>query len=182
MRYPYLMSDIRAKIKQLEQLQKKVDFLKQVIDFPKKLKAGDEDEKVVLPEVCDMVEKLLVPVIESLETGSDEFVGTMGVMHEKTPFTTEEVEFVKKLIDKARTRTPIVPEKEVEAKPMKEKKGPSSWVMSNQHLGGKRVRTLVLSQEVEGEVISLREPFVVIKLDSGKIHQSTLDKIDVINE
>lgn len=177
------MSDIKAKIKKLEQLQTKVDYLREVIDITKKLKAATEDEKVVLPEVQELVEKVLIPVIESLEAGSDEFVGTMGVLNEKTPFDEEEIGFIKKLLAKAKNREPLTPSnpKESSQEPRKERKKVSGWVLENQHLGGKTVKTLVLSQEVTGEVIKLNEPYVVIKLESGKIHQATLDKIRVVN-
>lgn len=179
------MSDIRAKIKELEKLQKKVDFLKQVLDFPTKLKGADEDEKSVLPEVVEIVEKVLGPIIESLENGTAETIGTLGVANEGKQFSEEDISILMKIIERARQANPTsrLSDNDVKVEmPKKEAKKVSGWVLENQHLGGKRVKTMLLSNEIEGEVIQLREPFVVIKLDDGKLHQATLDKIKVMEE
>lgn len=173
------MSNIRDKIKQLERLQKKVDFLKQVMEFPTKLKAGDADEKEVLPEVCKLVEELITPVIENLEQGNAEAVGTMGIVHEQLPFNNEEIGALKTLIDKVMKR-PQEPIQEGPKPRPKEKSAAAAWALENQHLAEKRVKTMVLSKEMEGEVVGLKQPFVVIKLDNGKIHQATLDKVQII--
>ena len=176
------MSDIKSKIKELEKLQKKVDFLKQVIDFPTKLKAADEDDKEVLPEVCKLIEELLNPVIESLETGTVAIINERETSSANSLFSDNDVTILKALINRAsnpsKLKKPTIEDLQVPIVPKKPKV--STWAVDNQDLGGKRVKTMILSSEVEGEVISLNEPFAVIKLDDGKIHQATLDKIKVL--
>lgn len=183
------MSDIKAQIKELEKLQKKVDFLKQVREFPRKLKAVDSEEKSILPEVCKLISELIDPIIENLELGNSEVIGTLGVVHEQNPFTEEEVEIVKNLIARAKNKpinkTSEEGEGETSNTPVyksqiKNRKASVEWAKENQNLEGKRVKTMVLSSTLEGEVVSLNNPFVVIKLDNGKIHQATLDKLQII--
>jgi hypothetical protein len=170
------MSNIQEKIKKLEDIQKKVDILRDVRDFPRKLKGFDTE---LLTEVVDLIEKTLDPIIEQLESGSDEIVlaGINSALDAR--FSDSDVVVLKQLISKVNNKPANTPkDSQILAK-----REQAQWALEHSDLNGRPLKVQYLSSEKDAKVIRFEHPYIVVKFEGeDRLHKTTRDKIRISEE
>lgn len=152
------MSAIDLKLKKLKEQEEKlkleqlkIDFLKHIEDSVINYRASKYD--AVKVEVIELVKKFVADTIGSIEG--------LEVKVERTGPKTIEV---------TATQTPKAaePAKPQSAEPVMSMNEKKNFALDNRHLAGKRVMVANdKSVEINGEVVGLDAPFVLVKVDSG---------------
>ena len=173
------MSKIDDQIKELQLKKKKIEFLNHILKSAKDYKHKDFDD--IKESVIEDLEKFVTNAIVGIENGSG--VNWDGLMDQN------DLAILKTMVNKVKNRPAPTPKNQPYNNSSPEKKKPVadpndklSFALNNRHLANKRV-TVANDQnmQVQGEVVGLDAPNVVVRTDAGPTINVPIDKVSPIN-
>lgn len=174
------MSKILDRIEQLKRQQKKVDFLLHILDSAKNY--NDKDFKDVHEEVVEKLTVFVENSIKNIEDGSELDSNSSSGLN----LTEEQKNNLLLILDKvSKGKTIQAPANQKKlSNPVKnnhlDKQDKLAFAMDNRHLANKKVvATNISGDKVNGTVVGLDAPYVVVRTDSGVTVQVELEQIEL---
>lgn len=182
------MSKINDQIKELQNKLKRVEFLNHILDSAKHY--NNDQFKDVKDEVVALLEDFVTQTIATIENSA----GSAQEEQANGQLTQNELSVVKNMVQRVQDRSngqapvndpyganqqnqPVKPKK-----PMLDANDKLSFAMSNRHLAGKRVNVANdKGMTVNGEVVGLDAPHVVVRTDTGPTINVPIENISVLN-
>jgi hypothetical protein len=172
------MSKIDTQIKELLTKKKKVDYINYLIDLVKNdTKCIDYEE--VKTEIVSQIEPHLLKLVEQIESD-----GSLDTKDNKQSISQEDLQILKLLADKVKSKDSIEPKKVSNTPQQKVSNQHAStqdkmnFALNNRHLAGKRVQVMNdQNLELYGKVVGLDAPFVLIETDTGPVINVPLEKV-----
>lgn len=169
------MSKIAEQIAQLKKKEKQVELLNHILESTKKY--DHKDFKDVKDEVVLLLEKFVSKTIEAIESGIDPINATIPTINiaSQTPKAPEQPNVA--VPQQLQTPTqPRDPSKPTELSPAEK----LNFAMDNRHLAGKKVSVMNDKNiDINGSVVGLDAPFVLVKTDTGPTIKVPLEKVSL---